>query len=74
MATTYAQREAARAAFRDIADVMLTLVRSEPGVPAGHLYAAVMPMMSLHVFEAIIGGLAKAGHIRKSNNCYFPHP
>lgn len=41
------------------------------GVPGGIMYAALMDKLSLSQFEQIMGGLVKAGYLRKAGDCYF---
>jgi hypothetical protein len=55
-----------------IANALYDTVRDSPnGVPAGHMYAAVMGLISLNQFEAIMSALVKDGRIRKSGHVYF---
>ena len=56
-----AQVTAALEAVRAVADAIRELKR----VPSGHLYAIVMPHLSLESYEKIIGTLKGAGLVRE---------
>lgn len=40
------------------------------GVPSGHLYAALMGIMSLDTYEKIMAGMVQSGRIVKRGQCY----
>jgi hypothetical protein len=59
-------------ALRQIARMFIEAVKAagELGAPAGPMYAAVMGKLSLSQFEQIMGGLVRAGKLRKSGDLY----
>lgn len=49
-----------------------TVVHAGPqGAPAGPMYAAVMGVLSLGQFQAIMGALVAAGKLRHRGHVYF---
>lgn len=61
-------------------DVILTICNSfieavkvggSQGVPAGHMYAAVMGQMSLNDFQTIMDVLVSRGFVRKTGDVYY---
>lgn len=66
-------REAAINDLRLIARTFDEAVNSSPdGVPAGHLYAVAMEIMTLELFEMIMAALVAAGRVRKVGLLYYP--
>lgn len=60
--------------LKKIADAIIGAVQEsgKHGYPAGHLYAALMPLgLSLENFEQIMSGLEKAKMVRKSGHLYY---
>ncbi len=60
-------------AVRQVATAIIETVReSGPlGAPGGVMYAALMAQgCTLQQFEGIMGGLVRAGFLRKSGECY----
>jgi len=59
-------------ALIDFADALLEAVTAmgDRGMPAGHLYAAVMGHMSLEQSQAIMRVLVKAGKVTHSGHVY----
>jgi hypothetical protein len=60
-------------AVRSVANLFVDAVRAAGplGAPGGHLYAATMGSLTLSQFEAIMGGLVRAGRLTKRDECYF---
>jgi hypothetical protein len=63
------QKEAICALFAMFTDAVK--VAGSLGAPGGVLYSAVMEKLTLSQFEAIMGALVAAGHLRKSGHLYF---
>lgn len=60
-------------ALRAMLEIFLEIVQSagEAGSPAGPMYAAVMGVMRLEQFEAVMSALVKLGCLRKSGHVYY---
>ena len=60
-------------ALRAVASMFIDAVKEagDMGAPGGVMYAAVMGKLSLHQFEQIMGGLVRAGKLRKKGELYF---
>jgi len=60
-------------ALKTILDIVLLTIKEagKDGAPAGPMYAALMSIMSLDQFEAIMAGLAQTGRVRKQGHVYF---
>jgi hypothetical protein len=43
-------------------------IRDAGPIPAGHLYAALMGVMSLDLFEQVVGGLVNGGLVRRDRS------
>jgi hypothetical protein len=41
------------------------------GLPAGPMYAALMGLMSLEVFQHIMDALVKNGNVKHEYHCYY---
>lgn len=56
-----------------LADIVIETVKTSPdGVPAGHLYAALMSVgLSLEQFERLMGLLVEADKVTKRGHLYF---
>ena len=66
-------REQLAATF-DVLENLLTLVtlRGSQGLPAGEMYARLMPSgITLETLQALMQILKDAGRVRESNHCYY---
>ena len=48
--------------------VIADTIREAKSIPSGHLYAILMPYMSLETYTSIINGLKDAGVVKESNH------
>jgi hypothetical protein len=56
-----------------LADAIVSTVHECPdGAPGGVLFAALMPYLSLHQFEAVMSALVFAERVRRVGHLYFP--
>ncbi len=63
-----------RAAMRLIVDAVLDAIKAAgpTGAPGGVLYAALMQQgCSLSQFQSLMGGLERAGKVRRDGELYF---
>jgi len=51
-------------------DVVETITDSPRGIPAGHLYAALMGLINLDTFNAIMAQAIKSGKVEKRGDVY----
>ena len=51
--------------------IVETVALSPDGLPAGHLYALLMPVLNLHQFEGIMSALEQIGKVKKQGQLYF---
>jgi hypothetical protein len=68
-------REKAKVALAAIADIVVETLEEARhtalgGIPAGHLYAMLMGVMSLSTFQAIMNGLVVSGKVTKDGLVY----
>jgi hypothetical protein len=63
-----------KAIVETVAEVDQTSPYGGVGTPGGHLYAALMSVMDLQSFNAVMGNLVKTGLLTHSNQCYFITP
>lgn len=61
---TREQVQAALGMAKAIADA----IRELGSVPAGELYARVMPYMTHETFEGVVGSLVKTGLVKRANH------
>ena len=63
------QAETAKA-LQQMALALLEAIEAigKQGVPSGHLYARVMPFMSLDVYQCLMAGLEQAGKVRVAHH------
>ena len=55
-----------------IRSIVQTVKECPDGAPAGPMYAALMSQgCTLSQFESLMGGLVRAGKLRKSGDLYF---
>lgn len=66
MAVTTKQKETLKEVILIIDDAIKEA--GEFGIPSGHLYAMVMGVMSLNLYQQIIAGMVDAGAITNKNN------
>jgi hypothetical protein len=58
---------------RRLAEAIEVVVNEMPqGAPAGPMYAALMPWVSLEQFQMCLNVLVQAGRIRRRRNVYYP--
>ena len=58
--------------LKQICDAIVDAVAASPdGLPAGHLYALLMGVLTLHQFEGVMGALVSIGKVRKQGQLYF---
>lgn len=57
----------------ELANMFLDVIRAggDRGVPTGHMYAAVMGVMSLEQFQGFLTGLQKAGKVQVRNHVAY---
>lgn len=58
--------------LKSICDAIVEAVAASPGgLPAGHLYALLMPVLNLDQFEGVMSALESIGKVRKQRQLYF---
>ena len=62
------------AAAREFVQIIVDAVNDAgpSGIPSGHMYAAVMPVVTLDTYNYIINALVRHGKIRHSNHVLYP--
>ncbi len=63
------REEKAKAAWNGVKDVICETVQALNGMPSGHLYAQLMGLMSLDVYNKMLSELKQEGRISESG--YF---
>ncbi len=63
------REEKIKAAWNGVKDVIVDTVRDLNGIPSGHLYAQLMGLMSLDVYNKMLSELKAEGRVSESG--YF---
>ena len=62
------REEKIKAAWQGVKDVIVDTVKDLNGTPSGHLYAHLMGMMSLDIYNKMIAELKQEGKIKESGH------
>lgn len=60
------REERAKAAWNDVKDIIVDTVKALNGVPSGYIYAQLMGLMSLDIYNKMLSELKAEGRISES--------
>ena len=60
------REEKAKAAWNSVKDIIYDTVKDLKGVPSGHLYAHLLGIMSLDIYNKMLSELKQEGRISES--------